>query len=145
MNQDELRNKLGIDLLNLDQELMEMPVLVQDAAEQAALANDEERAARHNFDLVQSEAARKLRSIPEGSDKKPPSEEKLKSLLPLEEDVANARIAYDAAQTTSAVANALVSSLREKARMLQKISDLIIAGYITKNFAVDNSRQAIRR
>ena len=136
---DALKLRLTIDLLRIDQEIAQMPQLVQEAGELAAASNDEENASRLALDVIRTEAAARLREVESGS--KPRSETMIDSMLNGEEDVQAARVAYDAARLQSSRWNNLLSAMREKSRLLGKAADLTVAGYITPSSYAPGRRE----
>jgi hypothetical protein len=118
--------QLPIDLMNLGEELMRMPQLVQDAAELASLASNEESACLMAVDIIKAETGQQLRQENEKI-----TEAAIERSLPLFADVLEARTAYNHAKTYAKLCEDLVRSLRTKSMLLQKAGDLIVAGYIT--------------
>jgi len=134
-----LRAQLGIDLLALDDELMKMPQLVQDAAELAAEANDDANAAALAYEVCKAEAGLRIRESAPHSERV--TEASIERQLPLDPEVQDARVAADQAKTYAGLVHALVQSLRTKSTLLQKASELVIAGYITPNAAYQRRRE----
>lgn len=125
----EITSSLRINILGIDQDLMAMPQLVQQAAELAADANADEHASKLAMDIIMAEASARLREPEEGQ--KARSETQIASQLILEPDVQAARQAYDESRLTSAKCSALLGSMRDKSRLLGKTCDLVVAGFIT--------------
>jgi len=134
-----LKAQLSVDLMDIDNELMKMPQLVQDAAELAAEASDDENVSHLAYDVMKAEAGMRLRE--EATDRI--TEAAIERQLPLDEGVQEARMAYENAVTYAKLCTALVNALRTKSSLLQKASDLIIAGYITPSAAYERRREAI--
>ena len=129
LSYEDLKNRLELNILEIDHELMSLPALVQEAAELSTMASADEHAARHALDVVTAEAASRLRAQDEG--KKVRSETQIASEIALDEEVQIARKAYDDSRLDAARASALFNSMREKGRLIGKAADLIVAGFIT--------------
>lgn len=133
-----LKKKLTIDLLRIDDEIMELPSTIQEASEYATEMLDGLATADHCLDIARAMAANKLRQVPDGT--KSPSETQIASMIELDDDVKEARILVNEAKHNSRLANDLVSNLREKSHHIRKAADLIVAGYITPNAIIVKSR-----
>lgn len=140
---EALCKRLQVDLLRIDQEIMNMPQLVQESAEFAALIQAEEHAAKHALDVVEAETAKAMRVTP--VDGKPPSEARIASELVLYRDVQDARQALDTAKYDSARAVALHYNMREKTRLLGKAADMTIAGFIVPSSYAPRRRELANR
>jgi hypothetical protein len=139
----QLRTYLGINLLDLDRAYMETPRIIQDAVELAAEAAANENSADHILDVLMSEASSRIRAVPVAG--KEPSEARIKSLLPLEQDVMDARTALEKARYEAQLCTGLFRSFESQARLLGKASDMVIAGYITPSAAINKQRDEIRQ
>jgi hypothetical protein len=126
---DALKAKLPIDLLRLDSDLTELPQLVQEAAEQAADLLNELNSADHELDVAKAQAAADIRAAFEGS--KAPSETQISSVIELNPNVQAARVKLNEARFQSKKANDMVSSFRDKSRLIGKCADMIVSGFIT--------------
>jgi hypothetical protein len=138
---EQLRSRLAIDLMNIDDELMRMPSLVQDAAELAAAASDAENETHLVYDISKAQFALRVRS--EGHERV--TEASIDRQAPLDPAVQAARQDYEHARTYASLCGSLVSSLRTKSSLLQKASDLMVAGFVTPSSAYERERGTIRR
>jgi hypothetical protein len=132
-----LRSQLPIDFADLDNEVMKMPALVQDASELAVAAMNDENACLLAYDIIKAEIGQQLRAAQERI-----TEAAIERSLPLYEQVLEARSAYNHAKTYARLCDDLVKALRGKSTLLQKASDLIIAGYITPAATYRRRREA---
>jgi len=139
----QLRTFLGIDTLDLDRAYQETPRILQDAGELSADADANEAAMRHTYDVIKAEASHRIRTVMVAG--KEPSEARIDKLLPLEQDVQDARVALDTAHRMAQVCNSLYRSMESQARMLPKASDMVMGGYITPSAAYDQRRKDIRQ
>lgn len=135
-----LRMRLKIDELNIDQEIMEQPMLVQEAAELANELREESGALKHAFDIIKAEVSGALRANGEKM-----TEGALGAAVLLDKSVQDARTESEQAELGAARAAALVSAFHDKTRMLAKTADLIVSGFITPASTYEKDRVAIRR
>jgi hypothetical protein len=133
-----LRAQLPIDWLSLDDELMKMPQLVQEAAEMAMRAGNAVGGAELAYDVIKAEIGQAMRAENERI-----TEAAIERNLPLYNDVQEARMELIHAKTYAKLCEDLVRNLRIKSTTLQKSSDLIISGYITPSAAVQQRRDEI--
>ena len=138
---EEIRARVDIDLLHIDSELVQLPGLIQEAAEGASAAAAEERAAKLALRIVTAEATLKLRSeSPPGGKER--SEARITSELILQPEVQAAQEALDLAEANTASWRSLVGSLSEKSSLLRKSCDMVIAGFVTPaSYAARASRR----
>ena len=132
---DRLNARLSTNMLRLDQELTEMPMLVMDATEAAAFAYSARDMAQHDLAVAEASAAAKLREIPAGENRdgtpKMRSETQIASELSSQRPVKEARTKVEEAKLDASLWSALVDALRTKSKSLDRVSDLMIAGYLT--------------
>jgi hypothetical protein len=137
----ELRQHLGIDMMELEHAFMITPTAIQDAAELAAKANNAQAAAKHTVDIVKAEASERIRSQPiHGKD---PSEARIASIIPLDHEVQEAWRQLATATYESDICDALYQSLREQGFLLSKTADLVIAGFISPTTVHEQRRAEI--
>lgn len=137
---DNLSRRLRIDMADVDNELVDMPMLVQEAAELATDANDVENLAHLDYDVARAEYGQRLRLENDRI-----SEARIESSMPLDPIVVQARVGYERAKIDSALCAALVSALRTKSSLLQKAADMMLAGWITPNAAYERRRAEINQ
>jgi hypothetical protein len=138
-----LRAYLGINLIDLDKMYTETPRILQDAVELAAEADFDEMVARHTYDVIKAEASDRIRSVLVAG--KEPSEARIDKLIPLEQDVQNARVVLNKAQRDAQVCTGLYRSLDMQSRLLGKASDMINSGFISPSAAYDERRRELRK
>ena len=124
----KLREKLVTDRDNVDQELIQHPPTMQDAAELSAMANDAERQARQNRDRTKAAAAARLRETIEKI-----SDTAINARLALEEDVIEAEQALNDATLEMKFCSGLLESFKEKGYSIRKLADLIQSTYTAPN------------
>ena len=134
-----LRAKLAIDLLRFDQELIEIPQLVQEAAELAAQATERRETCKHLRDIAMADAAYAMRSV-EG---KAPSETAIASQVVLVDLVQDARNELISAERDADTWKALVYALQNKKEVLRTISEQILAGFMSPTSFVADARKEI--
>lgn len=135
-----LRAALTVDYLDIDNEIMKLPQQVQEAAELAFEAANDEAACKMAHDVVKAETANSLREANERI-----TEAAIERQLPLFEDVQNARMAHARAEAFTRLCQELVRSLRVKSLMLQKASEMIVSGYMTPSAAYERRREEIHQ
>ena len=134
-----LKQGLATDLLNLDEELQRISVYIQDAAENAAVANELRDAAKENFNLVAAKASSRLREEPTSTGKAR-SETQIASELPLCPDYQEAQGTLSEARLDAALWATLSDAFRTKSSSLRAAADLIGAGYITQDYLTQKRR-----
>jgi hypothetical protein len=139
----DLRQYMGLDLLNLDRAYMETSKILQEAGELAAKADYIENASRHTLDIIRAEASARLRTILIHG--KEPSEARIAAMLPLETDVQDAREALDKARYEAAACSSLYKSLEAQSRLLGKASDMVMSSYYAPTAAYADKRRVEMR
>jgi len=145
---DRLKAQLRPNPLNIDQELIEMPALVMEAAEMTAFAVAARDAAAFDFDLAEARAADDLR-VATGANKdgspKMKSEAQIKSELPNHPLVRTARAKVEETKLDTALWMALSSAMHTKSGSLERVSNLIQAGFITRDSVATVEASKLRR
>lgn len=147
LSYQRLRKKLTLDPLELDQELIELPMLVMEAAEEAAEALSKRDRAKNGLDIAMAVAADHLRREPILDAKggvKTRSEAQIATEVALYESVQNAQEDVEDTKLNLALWQALVNALQTKRDSLKKYSDLTLAGFLSPNAALDQRRTDIR-
>lgn len=138
-----LKQRRRLDLLAMDQELEEIGVLVQDAAELSALANEIREAAKNDLEVVEAQESSILRAIKLDNGKFP-SDYALPKMLPLSEKVQKAEQELSEARLNAALWATLVNALMTKSSAIRTAADLITAGYLQSSSIVNRRRKEIR-
>jgi hypothetical protein len=140
---NDLRDKLDIDLLRLDDSLIEMPLLVMEVGEEVALALGDRDRAKNAYDLACVSAANDLRKTPnvdsQGNEKQR-SEKQIESEIGGQPAVIRAQAAYEDAKFEAARWQTLSEAVRTKGHSLSRICELIVAGYLTPNAVRETKR-----
>ena len=134
-----LKQHLALDLLNIDEHLMRLPMLQMEASE---YASDAARFAGEYAAIlrnVTSEAAQALRS----SGEKKPSEAEINSRILTDEVVMNATADLAAAEYDKDRWRALVDSFKSKMSAMRISGELIVAGYLAPRAVVSTGRESI--
>lgn len=131
----ELREHLGFDLTDLDHAFMVTPRILEEAGELVAQADKVENVAKHVWEIVKAEAGERLRA--NGIT----TEARIASMLAAEDDVQDARRAYDLAVFEAKVCASLHRALDTQSRLLMKAADMIVAGYLSPT-AINAQRRA---
>lgn len=129
-----LRGKLGIDQLRIDEELMEQPGLVMEAAENLAEALQIRDNCKHRLDIITATEAMRLREVPVSDDGKAPkkrTESQVMEEKSLAASVEEANSELELAKYDLALWNGLFDALKEKSSSLKRVAELLISGYLT--------------
>lgn len=131
MSYDDMKAKLFIDTMRLDDELIQHPMLLLDVIELTADAMLMRDNAKNMVERITAEAALRFR-VPE-KDGKMPSEARISSMLPLDGQVKEAQIKYEDAKHNYNLWSGLAEAYREKGGSLKRIAELTIAGFLAPN------------
>lgn len=138
-----LKNRVRVDLMAIDEELMEMPTLLQEAGELTAQAYAISNDCKDKIDEILSITADRLRRIPTESGKSR-SEAMIGSEVFAERDVVGARMAYNNAKLDAGLWQSVQEALRKKADLIYTATELIKVGFISKDHILAERRAAIR-
>jgi hypothetical protein len=144
---ERLRSKLTLDPLDLDQELIELPMLIMEAAELTANRVTDRDRAKNELDVAMAQAADHLRRTPVTDGKggtKVRSEAQIETEIPLYDNVQSAVTKLEDAKLELALWQALCDSLRAKRDSLKLFADLTISGYLSPNTALSERKTEIR-
>lgn len=137
------RSRLTIDMMRLDEDLINHPMLMQQAGEIAADALQIRDACNHDLAVVTAKEAQNLRVADE--DGKTPSEARINSQVILSRRVKAARTALEDAQHDLDYWQIMVNAIREKGNSMKRIAELTIAGYLAPNAAYSERRSELRK
>jgi hypothetical protein len=138
-----LKSKAQLDLMRIDEALEEIAVLVQDAGECVAFANEIRDAAKNDLAIAEAEEAAILRGT-QLSNGKYPSEYALPSLLPLSDKVKEAMELLSKARLDAALWATVANALMTKSTAIRTTADLISSGFLTNDFVRARRRKEIR-
>ena len=141
---EALSKRLFIDELRLDEEIIELPQLLQDVNEFVASATHERDKAQYDLKLTTADVSREIRAESATSTKRP-TEAAIETEIVLNERVQQATITYENAKYVLARWQALSESVRAKGYALKNIADLVVSGFITPNALVDRRRTEVYR
>jgi hypothetical protein len=133
---NDLKAKVGIDKLRLDEELMECPMLLQSVSEHAVDVMGMRDTAKYELDIVIADEARLMRLAEDKI-----SESKIISQMALRPKVQAAQRKLDEFKQDVAYWTALADNYREKASLLRRYAELIVSGYMTQNSVYEERRQ----
>lgn len=140
MDYDQLKARLTIDRMRLDDELIEMPQCVDDAGEGLADAIRYRDNCKTDYGVVCAEVASDMRRRVGA---KQPSEAQIKSEIDGCGPIINARRNLDAAEHEVGKWKALVDGFRQKNYSLQGVSDLMRMGYASPTSTYETRKQEI--
>jgi hypothetical protein len=137
-----LKTQLKIDMLNIDQDIVELPVLLQEAGECTALAIEIRESAKEELEHTSAELASLLRVTDEKG--KSRSETMIASLIPLEQDYKDKLASLSEARLDGGLWMAITEAIRTKSSALRVTADLVAAGFMTSSSILQNRRREIR-
>jgi hypothetical protein len=139
---DRIHASLHIDILEIDREVTELPMILQEAVELAAELKDYERQADHELDILTAKVSAKLRQV---GDAKAPTESAIKLALAADPEIQKARDGLSQMSYDAELASGLVNTLRDKSRLVMKTADMIVSGFITPSSAYTRQRKELRK
>jgi hypothetical protein len=134
---ERLKACLPVDLVEIDKDLIEMPVIAQEAAELAATMMNCVATAKHELEIAGAEARSviRVRLLVNG---KPPSETRVDSEVPLDEVVQMRRRELDALEYKYRLASDLARSMQKKSDQIGNATSMILKGFMTPNSVYEN-------
>lgn len=139
-----LKARVKLDLLSVDEELSELPVIIQEACECTAMANEIRESTKDEFEITCAQIADDLRSKPDEKGKFP-SETAVGSQIPLSPLYKEGAASLSEARLDASLWASVTEALRTKSSALRVSADLITAGYLTTNYLMEKRRDEIRR
>lgn len=139
-----LKRRIALDLLAIDEELQEIGVLIQEAGEHVAFCMETRDAAKDELARTEAQAAARLRNIT-GPDGKVPSDTRIVSMIPLDEQVMAMQQVYGMAKLDCALWTNISDALRTKSSSMRAAADLVQAGFISMDYITTKRRTAIRQ
>lgn len=142
-----LKSKLVFDPLEIDQELIELPMIIMDAAEETAERLSARDRAKNALDLASAEASDELRRtdiLDAKGNPKIRSEAQILTEVPLNKNVQGCLIELENAKYDLALWHSLIDALKAKRDAMKVYADLTISGYLSPSSALNNRRADIR-
>lgn len=130
MKQSELAEALKIDKFDLDNELVQQPILYWQASEAATLARSRLDQAKADLDLLEAELYRSLR---EEYSKDKPSEKTLSMILQSHSDFVAERRRYLDLKLRSDKWDNLKDAFGKRGYILRELVEMYITGYYQKS------------
>lgn len=137
-----LRSQVSLDLMEIDEAVMQMGVLIQEAGECCALANEIRELARDNFERVKANIGEYLRDIEFKG--KLRSESMITAQAPTYPDYITAQAQVSCARRDASLWATVVEALRAKSMQIRVAADLLNSGFITSDFIRQKRRKQIR-
>lgn len=131
-----------MDLIDIDEELIRMPVLIQDAGESCAIANELRESAKEEFERMKAHIAQQVREAPTTG--KARSETMIESQLPLYEPYKLKQTELGQARLDAALWMTIIEALRAKSMAMRVAADLLNSGFITSDHVRNKRRREIR-
>ncbi len=139
-----IKQHTTIDLLNIDDEVSQMPTLLQECGECAAFAAEIRDAAKDELEKAKAEAAEWYRTTPldNGKDR---SETAIASQIPLDKTYRQRQQELSDARVDASLWQNLYEAVKTKNFSLRTTADLIVSGYLTQDHILQRRRKDIRR
>ena len=137
-----LRARLRFDPMRLNEELIEHPMVLQEACEACVEAIKQRDQLNNYLSFVEAEVSEQLRPAPDGKWR---SETMVKSMLPNQPKIMDATVRLEDAKALAGRWTALVESLRAKGSSLKRMAELITVGYMTSNSVYEERKADIQQ
>lgn len=138
-----LKRQVSLDMMRIDEELMEIPVLIQEAGENVALAMEIREAAKSDLEVEAAKQAANLRNIKLESGK-PPSETAVDKMVPLTPEYEQKLTILSQARLDAGLWQSIMEALRTKSSAIRTVADLVAAGWLSRDHIIQNRRREIR-
>jgi hypothetical protein len=138
-----LKSQLPLDLLAIDESLERIAVLIQDAGECMAQANEIRDSAKENYTIVSAKIQANLRgqTLAGGKER---SEARISSEFMVDPEYQTALTMYQDARLDAALWETVYNGLQTKSYSLRVAADAISSGFLTNNYLMDKRRAEIR-
>ena len=137
-----LRSQASLDLMEIDEAVMQMGVLIQEAGECCALANEIRETEKDNLERVKARVAEYLRGEPYNG--KHRSESMIDSQLPAYQEYKDAQARLSTARKDAALWATVIEALRAKSMQIRVAADLLNSGFLQKDYIIARRRKEIR-
>lgn len=138
-----LKNKLSLDLCSIDDEVMEMASLIQQAGELTSTAIEIRETAKEEYERSKAQAADVLRKTPDPKGKQR-SETAIQSELLLSNEVEQKAKELSKSRLDASLWQSLTEAFRSKNSAIRIVADLLNSGYLTPNTIYEKRKKDIR-
>ena len=138
-----LRAKTSLDLMDIDEAVMQMGVLLQEAGECCALANEIRESAKDDLERAKAQIAEYLRGEPYKDKQR--SESMIDSQIPTYQDYKDVQARLSIARSDAALWATVVEALRAKSMQIRVAADLLNSGFLTNDYVRNKRRKEIRQ
>jgi predicted RNase H-like nuclease (RuvC/YqgF family) len=128
---ERLKAFLPVDLVEIDRDLAQMPVIAQEAAELAAEMMNKVATAKQELDIARAQAAQQLRNMLVAG--KPRSEARIETEMPLDRGVQMRQREVDALEYRFQIAKDLARNMQKKSDQITNATNMIMKGWMTPN------------
>lgn len=139
-----LRSQLEVDQLNIDSDLMEIPVLLQEVGEMASFAIEIKDSSKEALETAKAEVADELRRTPDENGKTR-SESTITSMIPLSPKYKSRLAELSEARLDASLWQSLSNAMQRKDSAIRVTADLITSAYISRDYIVGKRRSEIRK
>lgn len=136
-----LKQRVRLDLLYIDEDIQELPILLQEAGENTAVALERRESTKADLETQEAVTANRLRRD-EYNGKK--SEAAIASMIPLDEDYQRIQKDLSEARLDASLWMNLMDTLRSKSSLVRASADLVQAGFISTVHYTEKRKRDLR-
>jgi hypothetical protein len=137
-----LRQRVRLDLLYIDEDIQELPVLLQECGEITAAALEKRESTKADLQKVEAVVADSLRGIETAG--KMRSETAIASMTPLDPEFQSIQAELSTARLDASLWTNLMDTLRSKSSLVRVAADLIQASFISTSYYTDKRKKDMR-
>ena len=138
-----LRQRAKLDLLYIDEDIQELPVLLQEAGEITATAIEIRETLKNDLDIQEAVVANNLRQATDEKGKSK-SETTIASMIALDSKYQQIQKDLSIARLDAGLWQNIMETIRSKSSLVRASADLIQAGFISTTYYLDKRKKDIR-
>lgn len=137
-----LKQRVRLDLLFIDEDIMELPVLLQECGEITATALEIRESTKTDLEKAESLAAERFRTPDDKG--KVRSEAAISTMIALDSEYQKLQQDLSIARLDAGLWSNLMDVLRSKSALVRASADLIQAGFISTTYYTDKRKKDMR-
>lgn len=138
-----LKKRLSLDLCNIDDDIIELPQLIQQAGELTSVAIELREVAKDDYERAKAHVADTLRNTPDPKGKQR-SETTIQSQVLLDGELEDRSKELSKCRLDAALWQTLTEALRSKNSAIKVVADLLNSGFLTSSSIYDKRRRELR-
>lgn len=138
-----LKQRVRLDLLYIDEDIQELPVLLQEAGEITATALEIRESTKTDLEKAESLAAERFRQPDDKG--KIRSETAIATMIALDPDYQKLQQDLSIARLDAGLWMNIMEVLRSKSTLVRASADLIQAGFISTSYYTDKRKKDMRK